>query len=59
MIVRAIWEFDVDDSEMSEKYVDVKGLCIDLTKRELNYALNNKQLDSDDFVYEIKSEEKN
>ena len=25
MIVRAIWEFDVDDSEMDEKWVDIKG----------------------------------
>lgn len=24
MIVRAIWEFDVDDSEMDEKFVDKK-----------------------------------
>ena len=29
MIVRAIWEFDVDDSEMDEKWVDIKGLCED------------------------------
>lgn len=33
MIVRVIWEFDVDDSEMNEKLVDVKGLCEDLTKK--------------------------
>lgn len=31
MIVRAIWEFDVDDSEMSEEWVDVQGLCKELT----------------------------
>lgn len=37
MIVKAIWEFDVDDSGMDEKFVDVNGLCIDLAKRELDY----------------------
>lgn len=52
MIVRAIWEFDVDDSEMDEKCVDIKGLCKDLAKRELEYCLKHKQLNADDFQYE-------
>ena len=56
MIVRAIWEFDVDTSEMLEEYVDVNGLCIDLTKRELDYCIRNNQLDASDFTYEVHPE---
>lgn len=56
MIVRAIWEFDVDDSEMDGKCVDIKGLCEDLTRRELNYCLKHNQLNADDFQYECHPE---
>lgn len=56
MIVRAIWEFDVDDSEMNEEFVDVKGLCEDLTKRELDYCLKHNQLNAEDFIYEVHPE---
>lgn len=56
MIVRAIWEFDVDDSEMDEKLVNVKGLCVDLTKRELDYCLKHNQLNAEDFIYEVHPE---
>ena len=51
MIVKAIWEFDVDDSEMDGKCVDIKGLCEDLTRRELDYCLKHNQLNADDFQY--------
>lgn len=56
MIVRAIWEFDVDDSEMSEEYVDIKGLCEELTERELDYCLKHNQLSAEDFRYEAHPE---
>lgn len=56
MIVRAIWEFDVDDSKMNEKFVDKKGLCEDLTKRELDYCLKHNQLNAEDFIYETHPE---
>jgi hypothetical protein len=56
MIVRAIWEFDVDHSEMDEEFVDVNGLCVDLTKRELNYCLFHRKLDVSDFTYEVHPE---
>lgn len=56
MIVKAIWEFDVDDSEMSEDFIDVRGHAEDLTKRELNYLLTNNQLEGDDFRYECHPE---
>lgn len=56
MIVRVIWEFDVDDSEMNEKLVDVKGLCEDLTKKELDYCLKHNQLSAEDFKYEAHPE---
>lgn len=56
MIVRAIWEFDVDDSEMSEEWVDVYGLCEELTQREMEYCLEHNQLNAEDFQYECHPE---
>ena len=56
MIVRAILEFDVDTSEILEEFVDVKGLCVDLTKREIDYCIRNNQLDASDFIYEVHPE---
>lgn len=56
MIVWATWEFDVDDSEMDEKFVNVKELCVDLTKRELDYCLKHNQLNAEDFRYEVHPE---
>lgn len=56
MIVRAIWEFDVDDSEMDEEWVDVDKLCKELTKRELDYLLKHNELDAEDFNYECHPE---
>ena len=56
MIVRAIWEFDVDHSEMDEKFVDVKGLCVDLAKKEIDYGLKHNLLNADDFTYEVHPE---
>lgn len=56
MIVRAIWEFDVDHSEMDEEFVDVNGLCVDLTKMELNHCLFHRKLDVSDFTYEVHPE---
>lgn len=56
MIVRAIWEFDVDDSEMDEKFVDKKGLCEELTQREVDYLLKHNELYAEDFQYECHPE---
>ena len=56
MIVKAIWEFDVDHSDMDEEYVEVKGLCEDLTRRELDYCLKHNQLNADDFQFECHPE---
>lgn len=41
---------------MNEEFVDVKGLCEDLTKRELDYCLKHNQLSAEDFKYEAHPE---
>lgn len=56
MIVKAIWEFDVDDSEMDGKCVDIKGLCEDLTQRKVDYLLKHNELNAEDFQYECHPE---
>lgn len=53
MIVRAVWEFDVDVADLDENFVDILGLAKDLTKNELAHCLKNDELTADDFTYEI------
>ena len=36
--------------------VDIKGLCEDLTRRELDYCLKHNQLNAEDFQYECHPE---
>lgn len=56
MVIRAIWEFDVDDTDMDEEFVIVKGMCADLAERELNYLLQHNELSAEDFIYEVHPE---
>lgn len=53
MRVRVIWEFDADVEDIDNKSVDIEGLAIDLTKRELDYQINAGDIKADDFMYEI------
>lgn len=53
MKVKAIWEFEVDANDFDPKFVDIKGLAEDLTKRELKHLLQNRDLQADDFDYEV------
>lgn len=46
--VQAIFEMEVDVSDLKSKHVDIKGLAIELTKREV------ETLSADDFNYKIK-----
>lgn len=57
MLVKASWEFDVDISDFDEKHVDIKGLAIDLTKREVEHNLSNNEFSAEDFKYEIVEDE--
>ncbi len=45
--IRASFDFEVDVEDFDEEYVDIEGLAIDLTKREID------TLSSEDFNYEI------
>ena len=57
MKVKAVWEFEVDTTDFNSKSVDIKELAKDLTKREMKYLLGNKYISSEDFDYEVESEE--
>jgi len=50
--VQAIFEMEVDVSDFQPGEVDIEGLAIDLTKKEI------ETLSSDDFEYKIKSVQK-
>ena len=51
--VRAVWEFEVDVSDILPEYVDVEGLVVHLTKMELRWLIRNGKISVDDFKYEI------
>ena len=58
MLVKATYEFNFepDTSDIDECISDKKAFAIDLTQREIDYMLKNKQIDYDDFVYEVKDD---
>ncbi len=51
--VQAIWEFEVDAEDFDPKFVDIRGLAIELTQRELADLLGKKELSEEDFDYKI------
>lgn len=58
MVVTATFtfNFEPDTSDIDEAISDKKAFAIDLTQREIDYMLKNKQIDYDDFVYEVKDD---
>ena len=56
MKVRAVWEFDVDTEGLDGKFVDIKGLAKDLTKRELANLIENHELSAEDFTFNVVEE---
>ena len=54
--VKAIWEFEVDTEDLSEEFVDIKGLAKDLTRREMGNLLQNQEISAEDFSYELETE---
>ena len=56
MLVKAVWEFEVNTEDFDNKSVDINGLAKDLTKREMKYLLEHEEISEEDFSYEIESE---
>lgn len=56
MIVRAVYEFEVDVDELELKFVDIDGLAKELTRREIADLLKNRELTEDDFTYATENE---
>lgn len=56
MLVKAVWEFEVDTEDFDGRFVDVKGLAKDLTKTEMENLLQNQEISSEDFSYEVEAE---
>ena len=56
MLVKAIWEFEVDTEDFMEEFVNIKGLAKDLTQREMENLLQNQEISAEDFSYEVESE---
>ena len=54
--VKATWEFEVNTEDLSEEFVDIKGLAKDLTQREMGNLLQNQEIAADDFSYELENE---
>ena len=56
MLVKAVWEFEVNTEDFLEEFVDIKGLAKDLTQREMGNLLQNQEIAADDFSYELENE---
>ena len=59
MLVKAIWEFDVDTDDLDPEFINIPGLAKDLTQRELDYLIRHNQIDAEDFEYVVCEEETN
>ena len=53
MLVRVVWEFEAEVEEFDDKFVDKEGLAKDLTKREVEWMLQDGQFSADDFEYSV------
>ena len=53
MKVKAVWEFDADVSGISPEDVDIPGLAIALTQRELAHLIRHHEISIYDFEYQI------
>ena len=56
MLVKAVWEFEVDTEDFMEEFVNIKELAKDLTQREMENLLQNQEISAEDFSYEVESE---
>ena len=56
MIVRAVWEFEADVSDLDPKFIDIPGLAKDMAMRELGHLMDTGELSAADFTYEIMEE---
>ena len=53
MKVLVTWEFEADVEHIDPKWVDICRLAKDLTKNEVAYMLEHKQMTADDFEYAV------
>ena len=56
MLVKAVWEFEVNTEDFDNKSVNINGLAKDLTKREMKYLLEHEEISEEEFSYVIESE---
>lgn len=57
MKVKAIWEFDADISDFDAEQVDIEGLAVDSAEVELQYLLEHRGIDAEDFVFKVDDKE--
>ena len=53
MKVKAVWEFDFDDTDLDEIFVDIEGFAKECAKREMEYLIEHNKIVTDDFEYVI------
>ena len=57
MIVKIVYELDIDTTDFDPKFIDVCGMAKDLSKLEMKSLLDNKHLEAEDFTYVIETED--
>ena len=56
MIVKAIWEFDADVTDLDPEFINIIGLAKDSAKRDLQYCLDKNMLCADDFEFVVEED---
>ena len=56
MVVKAIWEFEFDDTEYDQEFIDIERLAVESAQNELNYLIRNGDIVAYDFNYIVEKE---
>lgn len=59
LLVRAVWELEIDTEDLDESFIDIHRFAKDLTARELQYLLDHKEITAEDFSYELEEKRPN
>ena len=53
MKVKAIWEFDFNDTDLDEEFVNIKEFAKVCTEKEMEYLLEHNEINANDFEYVV------
>lgn len=48
-----VFDFEPDTSDLNPEFVDIKGIAQAMAENELKYMLENNEITTDDFDFEV------